>query len=73
MTFFVGTKDEICPHRTAMKYIPQIQSKTNYIDCEGKTHGYFASDANDDWFMQNLIEQLVIPTTTSLSFIDQVK
>ena len=64
MTFFVGTHDEVCMHKTAMKYISQIQAPTNYIDCEGKTHGYFASDANDDWFMQNLIEQLVIPTVS---------
>ena len=64
MTFFIGTKDEVCPHRTAMKYIPQIQSATNYIDCEGEGHGYFAARATDDWFIQNLIEQLVIPTST---------
>jgi len=56
MSFFVGTLDEVCPHKTAMKYIPQIQSKTNYIDVKGKTHGYFASHANDEWFMTNLIE-----------------
>lgn len=62
MTFFIGTEDTVCKHETAMEYIPQIQSKTNYIDCEGKTHFYFANAANDDWFMQNLIEQLVIPT-----------
>ena len=24
MTFFVGTADEVCPHKAAMKYIPQI-------------------------------------------------
>ena len=24
MSFFVGTEDELCPHQTAMEYIPQI-------------------------------------------------
>lgn len=71
MSFFVGTKDEVCMHKTAMKYIPQIQSATNYIDVEGKTHGYFASEANDAWFMENLIAQLVVPTAAAQEAILQ--
>jgi len=62
MTFFIGTEDETCPYDTASQYIPQIQSQTNIIDCVGKNHSYFGSEANDDWFMQNLIEQLKPPT-----------
>jgi len=62
MTFFIGTADPFCTYDIASQYIPQIQSKTNIIDCVGKDHGYFGSGANDDWFMQNLIEQLTPPT-----------
>lgn len=69
MTFFVGTLDDVCPHHTAMKYIPEIQSQTNYFDVQGEGHSYFASRANDDWFMENLIASLVIPTGTTDEFL----
>ena len=51
---FVGTEDNICPHATALKYIPQIGSETVTIDVNGKDHFYFGN-ANDDWFMENLV------------------
>ena len=58
MAFFTATRDEVCPHRTAGKYIPQIQSETVQIDVEGEGHQWFHTGANTDWFMTNLIEQL---------------
>ena len=56
MSFFVATKDEVCPHATAMEYIPQIQSEITQIDVEGVGHLWFSGEANTDWFMQNLID-----------------
>ena len=61
LSMFIGTGDTTCPHATAMEYIPQIGSKTNYIDVEGVNHDYFAHKANDEWFMENLIAQLQVP------------
>jgi pimeloyl-ACP methyl ester carboxylesterase len=58
IAFFTATNDEVCPHKTANLYIPQFQSETTQIDVEGEGHLWFASYANTDWFMVNLIEQL---------------
>lgn len=63
ISMFTATGDTTCPHATAMKYIPQIGSATNYIDVEGVDHDYFHSAATSEWFMENLIAQLQVPTT----------
>lgn len=42
-------------HKTAGKYIPQIQSETVQIDVQGEGHLWFTDSANTDWFMENLI------------------
>ena len=52
---FTGTKDDKCTHAVALAHIPRIGSETTRIDVEGEGHPYFATKANDDWFMQNLI------------------
>lgn len=56
MAFFTATKDQVCPRKYAMKYIPQIQSETTQIDVEGEGHQWFHTGANTPWFMDNLIE-----------------
>ena len=38
MAFFTATKDQVCPRKYGMKYIPQIQSETTQIDVEGEGH-----------------------------------
>ena len=58
ISMFTGTEDQVCPHDVALEYIPRIQSKTVRIDVQGKDHNYFWYEANDDWFMTNLAEQL---------------
>jgi len=63
ITMFQGTEDGTCPYDTATKYIPQIGSETLRIDVPGETHGYFHTTANDDWFMEQLIAQLQIPSS----------
>ena len=54
IAMFTGTEDETCPRATALEYIPRIQSQTTRIDVEGEGHGYFATKANSDWFMEQL-------------------
>ena len=61
ITFFTATKDRTCGYEHALEYIPQIQSVTERIDVEGKGHLWFSSKANDEWFMEKLIEQLQVP------------
>jgi len=39
------------------------------IDVEGQGHDYFATVANDDWFMTNLIEQLQVPAEETSQII----
>ena len=63
MAFFVGLRDLACPQFQARKYIQQITAPTTWIDVEGEGHMYFSSQANSDWFMTNLIEQLQVPTS----------
>ena len=46
ISMFVATADETCPHATALKYIPQIQSETVRIDVEMARHEYFHTEAN---------------------------
>ena len=62
IAFFTATNDEVCPHRVAGKYIPLFQSETVQIDVQGEGHLWFSHSANTDWFMQNLIAQLQVPT-----------
>ena len=66
MAFFVAENDEVCPHKTAYTYIPQMQTETTIIDVPDDGHMYFAMRANSDWFMSNLTEQLQVPTTHSV-------
>ena len=67
ITMFIGDIDQICPHATAEKYIPQIQSETTKIVLPHKGHTYFATRANSDDFMKQLVEQLQIPTSEKAS------
>jgi len=48
-----------------MEHIPRIKSQTTRIDVEGEGHLYFGTKANSDWFMENLINQLQVPTDSS--------
>ena len=59
---FVSTEDQSCPHATSLKYIPQIKSETVRIDVPLASHDYYHTEANTDWFMSKLIEQLQVPT-----------
>ena len=68
IAMFIGTNDHTCPHDTALAHIPLIQSETTVIDVVGKNHTYFATQANDDWFMKNLIAQLQIPNNHESTF-----
>ena len=58
ISMFTATDDSTCPYNVALEYIPKIQSETVRIDVEGAGHHYFYTEANSDWFMSNLIEQL---------------
>ena len=59
MSFFVGAIDVVCPALTASSYISQMTLvDTTIIHAWTEGHGYFASEANDEWFMGKLIQQL---------------
>ena len=58
IAMFTGTEDQVCLHDVALEYIPKIQSHTVRIDVKGKGHDYFWQQANSNWFMSNLIDQL---------------
>ena len=64
---FIGDLDRICPHATAEKYIPQIASETTKIVLPNKGHAFFATRANSNDFMKQLVEQLQIPTSENAS------
>ena len=63
ISMFTATDDHTCPHDVALEYIPKIQSETVRIDVEGVGHDYFDKEANSDWFMSNLTEQLQVPAS----------
>ena len=56
IAMFIGDLDRICPHDTAEKYIPHIASETTKIVLPNKGHAFFATRANSNDFMQQLIE-----------------
>lgn len=59
MSFFIGALDLVCPALTASNYIGQmslVDANITHVWSEG--HMYFAQEANDDWFLNKLIEQL---------------
>lgn len=59
MSFFVGAVDLVCPALTASYYIGQMNLvDTTVIHAWTEGHMYFASEANDEWFMGKLIQQL---------------
>ena len=59
---FAGEKDVTCPYATALHIRDQIgDTVKQFHTIEGKDHMYFAS-ANDDEFIQNLMDQLVEPS-----------
>ena len=64
ISLFTATEDETCAHSVAMDHIPRINSQTKRIDVEGEGHLYFTT-ANSDWFMENLINELQVPTIYS--------
>jgi hypothetical protein len=37
-----------------------MPTKTNIINADYKSHSYWAEEANEDWFMTKLLEQLAI-------------
>ena len=67
IALFVGTNDTICAYETALEYIPKIQSVTTRIDVEGEGHLYFALKATSQWFMDNLIAQLQVPSSAEFT------
>mmetsp|Transcript_26652 Transcript_26652/g.35660 ORF Transcript_26652/g.35660 Transcript_26652/m.35660 type:complete len:106 (-) Transcript_26652:81-398(-) len=71
IALFTATDDDVCPYDIATKEIPRIQSETTRIDVEGIGHEWFGSDANSDWFMQNLVEQLQVPEQATPSMYTQ--
>lgn len=72
ISMFTATEDSTCPYEVALEHIPLIQSQTVRIDVEGVDHDYFHSVANSDWFMENLIAQLVIPEETAVPVISWI-
>ena len=66
MTFFIGTNDPVCPYPTARKFIKQIKAPTKSITVLNEGHLWFSSEANTEWFMTHLVEELQVPSTTLL-------
>ena len=62
IAMFTATEDQTCPYSTALAHIPRIKSQTTRIDVLGVDHDYFHSEANSDWFIEQLVAQLQIPT-----------
>ena len=62
MAFFVAENDAVCPKEQAQTYISQIQAQTTWIDVPGEGHLWFSDSANTDWFMEQLIAELQVPT-----------
>jgi len=60
MSFFVGTLDFTCHENVAYEYIEQMSTETNIIDAGYTNHWYWSLEANNAWFMTNLLEQLAI-------------
>ena len=65
ISLFTGTEDWTCPYHVALDHIPRISSQTKRIDVEGESHMYFCT-ANSPWFMENLINELQVPTISSI-------
>lgn len=69
MGFFIGARDNVCPRGQAEDHISLITADTNITIVEGEGHMYFASRANDDWFMTRLIAQLQVPAMQATEFL----
>jgi len=59
MSFLVGNWDVVCPADVARSYIEQMQTQTHIVEVSLEGHFYFAEDANTEWFMGKLLEELV--------------
>ena len=59
MSFMIAANDSVCPAEVAESYIEKMQTQTSIVEVSRVGHGYFSSNANTDWFMQHLLEELV--------------
>ena len=59
MSFMVGNWDYVCPADVAQSYVEQMtQTQTSIVEVSYSGHFYFAEDANTEWFMEKLLEEL---------------
>ena len=66
MAVITATNDSYCKYDVAMEHLDQINSQKTLIDVQGEDHDYFNSaKVNNDWFMQQLVEQLHVPTSSA--------
>jgi len=59
MSFMVGKLDYVCPYEVAKDYIDRMPTQTHIVDVNLSGHFYFSEDANTEWFMEKLLEELV--------------
>jgi len=61
ITYFVGTKEDFCPLEDQQESLAKINSKTKKIDVEGADHRWFSDYGNSPLFVEQLLEELVVP------------
>ena len=64
---FIAPNDQTCTPASALEQSERIESPIEYIvlDDDQAGHEYFAFEARDDWFMENLIDEMQIESLTS--------